>query len=279
MSERAADAAAALLRERLSALVSRAPGRVGVSVSLPGALRVDVDAEHVVPAASTIKVPVLVAALDACQRGRLALDTTVSLPLPGERVGGSGPLELLPSVRRLPLLEALTLMICLSDNDATNAVIDLVGRESVTASLALVPTRHTHLRRRLMDVRAAAEGIENTTTACDLVDLLVALRGGRLLDPEHTQTALAVLQRQQFREGLPAYLPESVPVASKTGSLHGVRSDMALIESVPGRFAAVAVVATGLAGPGGAGGELGADRGTAVLPLFAEVGELVASLL
>ncbi|MDQ2756503.1 MAG: class A beta-lactamase-related serine hydrolase, partial [Actinomycetota bacterium] len=273
------DPATSVLRERLAALVAQAPGRVGVSVCLHDGRRVDVDSVHVVPAASTIKVAVLVAALQACQDGRLALDTLVTLPPPDRRVGGGGPVELLPSVGHLPLLEVLTLMTCLSDNDATNAVIDLVGPPSVAVALAAVPTSHTHLRRRLMDLQAAAAGVDNTTTARDLVDVLVALREGRLLDPHHTQRALEVMQRQQFREGLPAYLPEWVPVASKTGSLHGVRSDMALIEPFPGRYAAVAVVATGLVGGGRAGGSHGSDRGTAVLPLFAEVGELVAALV
>ncbi len=273
------DVATTDLAAQLTRLVAAAPGRLGVSVRLSDGGRVDVDAERVVPAASTIKVPVLVAALAACQDGRLSLDAPVTLPRPAERVGGSGPVELLPSVGALPLVEVLTLMVCLSDNDATNAVIDLVGRRAVAAVLALVPTSHTHLRRRLMDLRAAAEGVENTTTARDLSDVLVALREGRLLDPAHTQLALAVMRRQQLREGLPAYLPDGVPVASKTGSLHGVRSDMALIEPAPGRYAAVAVVATGLVGGDAVAGLPGTDRGTAVLPFFAEIGELVGDLL
>ena len=107
----------------------------------------------------------------------------------------------------------------------------------------------------------------------------IALRQGRLLDPRHTDVALAVMRRQQFREGLPAYLPETWPVASKTGELHGVRSDMALIEPTPGRYAAVAVVATGLATDVVTGEASVSDRGTAVLPVFAEIGELVAALV
>ena len=256
---------------RLTTLVAEAPGRVGLAVRFSDGRGLRIGADRVVPSASTIKVPVLVAALAACQAGRLGLDDPVELPPPGERVGGSGPVELLPSVRALPLREVLTLMICLSDNDATNVAIDLVGRPAVADILALVPTRSTVLRRRLMDLAAAARGEQNTTCAADLADLLVALREGRLLDPVHTEVALAVLRRQQFLEGLPAYLPESLPVAAKNGSLPGLRADLALLEPAPGRWAVAAVVATDLA-------QGDVDRGTAVLPVFAAIGEIVAAV-
>ena len=271
---------------RLRGLVDAAPGEVALAVRRHDGASLDVAADRVVPSASTIKVPVLVAVLRAVQAGRLGLDEPVPLPPPGARVGGSGPLQLLPSLTALPVHELLLLMVCLSDNDATNVLLDrldaVAGPQAVGAALALVPTRATHLRRRLMDAEAAARGLQNETTAADLADLLVALRAGRLLDAERTRVALDVLGRQQFREGLPAYLPESVPVASKTGEIFGVRADVALVEPEPGRWAVVAVVATGL-GRGGSGSDIvsvaGSDRGTSVLPTFAEVGELVASLV
>jgi len=74
-------------------------------------------------------VPVLLAALAAVQGGDLHMATVVDIPV--ERVGGSGPLCLLPSVTRLPLGELLSLMIAPSDNDATNVVLDHVGTVAV----------------------------------------------------------------------------------------------------------------------------------------------------
>lgn len=271
---------------RLRALVDTAPGEVALAVRRHDGAALDVGADRVVPSASTIKVPVLVAVLRAVQDGRLGLEETVPLPPPAARVGGSGPLELLPSLASLPVHELLLLMICLSDNDATNVLLDrldaVAGPGAVAGVLAGVPTRATHLRRRLMDAEAAARGLQNETTAADLADLLATLRRGRLLDADRTGVALEVLGRQQFREGLPAYLPESVPVASKTGEIFGVRADAALLEPEPGRWVAVAVVATGL-GRGGSGTDIvsaaGSDRGTSVLPTFAAVGEVVASLV
>ncbi len=254
---------------RLDVLVAAAAGRVSAAVTTSEGWGWEHDAERVVPSASTIKVPVLLAALASVEAGDLKLTTPVEIP--ADRVGGSGPLSLLPSVTRLPLGELLSLMIALSDNDATNVVLDLLGTGAVGELLRKVPTRHTRLERRLMDFAAIERGLRNETCAADLVGMLVALREGRLLGQLHTATALGILRTQQFKDGLPAYLPETISVASKTGEIFGVRADVALLER-DGRWVVVAALATDLAeGP--------VDRGTEVLASFARIGEVAGELL
>jgi len=266
------------LEARLARAATEAPGRLGVAVRDDRGWTWTHHAERVTRSASTIKVPIMLAALRQVEDGRLDLRDDVAIAAFEERVGGSGALSLLPSVRSLPLFEALRLMIALSDNDATNAVLDHAGlleSGDVDRLLADVPTRHTRLRRRMMDPAAAAAGGENETCPQDLVDLLVALREGRLLGPEQTMTALTVLRQQQLVAGLPAYLPADVLVGYKTGDLPGLRADLAVVERGD-RWVAVAVVADGLADPGQRGTP---DRGTAILPVFASLGELVAERL
>lgn len=228
---------------QLDRLVASAASRVSAVVTADDGWSWQHDAQRVVPSASTIKVPVLLAALAAVQAGDLHMATVVDIPV--ERVGGSGPLCLLPSVTRLPLGELLSLMIAPSDNDATNVVLDHVGTGAVEEVLAMVPTRHTRWQRRMMDFAAAERGLQNETTAADLAAVLAALREGRLLDEAHTRVAMDILRTQQFRDGLPAYLPETISVASKTGDLFGVRADVAVLECGP-RWAVGAVVATDL---------------------------------
>lgn len=266
------------LEARLARAAAEAPGRLGVAVRDDRGWAWAHDADRVTRSASTIKVPILLAALRQVEAGRLGLRDDVAIAAFEERVGGSGALSLLPSVTSLPLLDALRLMIALSDNDATNAVLDharLLESGEVDRLLAEVPTRHTRLRRRMMDPAAAAAGRENETCPQDLVDLLVALREGRLLGPEQTTTALTILRQQQLVAGLPAYVPANVLVGSKTGDLPGLRADLALMERGD-RWAAVAVVVDGLGHPGR---RAGSDRGTATLPVFASLGELVAERL
>ena len=103
------------------------------------------------------------------------------VPIGADRVGGSGALSLLPSVTELPLVEALRLMIALSDNDATNAVIALVGFEAVGRTCRRLGLAHTHLRRTLMNDAARAAGLDNVTCARDLAQVMASLRLGDAL--------------------------------------------------------------------------------------------------
>jgi beta-lactamase class A len=266
------------LEQRLDDIAATSPGRLGVAVRGDRGWSWSHDADRVSRSASTIKVPILLAVLRLVEAGRLDLMDEVRVAPFAERVGGFGPLSLLPSVTALPLLEALRLMIALSDNDATNAVLDHAGlleNGEVDRLLAEVPTRHTRLQRRMMDPVSAAAGLENETCPQDLVDLLAALREGRLLAPELGGLAVGILRDQQLVAGLPAYLPSDVTVGSKTGDLPGLRADLALVERGE-RWVVVAVVADGLAVE-----ESGQkrDRGTSVLPVFAALGALAAERL
>ena len=250
---------------RLEELVASAPGHLSLAVRTPMGYRFDHDATRVVPAASTIKVPVMLAYLAA----GMPWDLPVSLPV--QRVGGCGPLSLLPSVTSLPDGEVIRLMIALSDNDATNALLGLVGQGEVARLLGRAGTRHTVLRRRMMDTAAAAAGHENETCAADLAELLATLRAGVLLPPREASMALAVMREQQFDEGLPAFLPEGVHCASKTGSLAGIRHDIAILERADS-WVAVAALTTDLLD-----GDI--DRGTSVYPTYAAIGETLLGLL
>lgn len=268
------------LRDEVRTLVAAAPGRLSVVVIAggldddglkAGGLIVDVDGALVVPAASTIKVPILVAALERVAQGSSSLLDLV--PIPAERVGGSGALSLMPSVRELPLLETLRLMIALSDNDATNAVLGLVGLDAAERTCRRLGLGETHLRRQLMDFAASDAGIENVTCARDLAQLMANLRLREVLPEAETAVALDLLAEQQFLDGLPSLLPDGMWHANKTGELPGIRHDMALVEH-DGHWAAVAVTATALMGPEG-----GVDRGSTVLPTFARLGAAVGSWL
>ena len=270
--------ASGTLEERLTAVAESSPGRLGVAARDDRGWTWSFDAERVSRSASTIKLPIVVAGLRLVELGRLDLGDHVAIAAFEDRVGGCGPLSLLPSVTSLPLLEALRLMIALSDNDATNAVLDhaaLLQSGEVGRLLAEVPTRHTRLQRPMMDPASVAAGLENKTCPQDLVDLIVALRTGRLLGPDLTRLAIGILREQQFVAGLPAALPAGVVAASKTGELPGLRADLALVER-DDRWVAVAVVADRLTDPEDLGGP---DHGTAVLPLFATIGALAAERL
>jgi beta-lactamase class A len=202
--------------------------------------------EEVVPAASTIKVPILAAALEEVGSGRLELER--SMPLPTRRAGGSGVVQALAGLVSLTIGDLLTLMVIVSDNAATNIIIELLGMDRINAFCIEQGLGGTVLRRRMMDTEAASQGLENTTTALDQAKLLDAVADGALLAGPLRTFALQALAAQQFTDALPSLLPDSVQVAHKTGELPGVRHDVGIITAANGRRAVVSVLVTGLDG-------------------------------
>jgi len=222
------------------------PGRLHVAAWEPSASDrpLLIRADEAITAASTIKVPILAAALEEVNAGRL--DLTQSAVIPPQRAGGSGVLQALPYLDTLTLADLLTLMIIVSDNAATNVVIDLIGMERVNQFCVGAGLNGTVLRRKMMDADAIRLGLENTTTARDQATLLDAIAWRDLLPAPLRAFALQALERQQLNDGLPSLLPEEVIVAHKGGLLPGVRHDVGIITGTNARQAVVAVLLSGL---------------------------------
>lgn len=198
---------------------------------------VTTDAERPVQAASTIKTLVMIAALRQVQDGYLALDQPVNLP--GQRAGGTGVLCEIPSVTRLAFGDLINLMIVVSDNAATNAVIDTTGFDAVAGCANDLGAHDTRVERRLMDHTARGK---NITTALDQARILDALATGRALQKDLTQHALDTLHRQQVRDRLPARLGRTAQTWNKTGELHGLRHDTGLIGDDEPRVVVAALI-------------------------------------
>lgn len=257
------------MRESLPVDFGALPGRVALAAwDLGEREPVAVAAQRVVPAASTIKVLVLVAALREVHRGQCALEA--ELDVSEHRAGGFGVLRELTSVHQLSLHDLLTLMIVLSDNAATNVVIDAVGLDTINACAAELGCTDTRVQRRLMDYDAKHRGYDNVTTALDQARVLDRLARGEAL-PEHlTRHALDVLSRQQVRDRLPALLPESAGCWNKTGEQAGLRHDVGLIGRADKPQAVVAVLVDGLTDERSRG-----YRGGPACPLIADIGAQV----
>jgi beta-lactamase class A len=119
---------------------------------------------EVFPQASSIKIAVLYEVFKQAEEGRLELDELVALE-ESRKVEGSGVLFHLgrPSLS-LSIRDLAVLMIVLSDNTATNLLIDKVGLEAVNKRMDALGLPKTRLRRKMMDLKAAAEGRENVST-------------------------------------------------------------------------------------------------------------------
>ena len=217
----------ARLGRELAAAVAAFPGVAGVAVrELTTGRTVGTNADAVFPTASTIKISVLVRLLVAAAQGEVDPETQVAVHRL-EKVLGSGVLAYLDGPVTLSLLNLANLMIMVSDNTATNACIDAAGIEATNALLATLGLRQTKLRRKMMDHLAAVREQENVATPGELVMLMAHLHAGRP-HPAATQQCLDILRKPK-NGSLRKAIPEEVPVASKPGSVGGVRCDAGIV--------------------------------------------------
>jgi beta-lactamase class A len=242
----------------LSDIRAGLPGRLAVvvqPVDRPEPL-IDLDGGTVFPSASIIKLPILWAFLERADSGALDPGETWSLT-DADRVDGSGVLRFLQPDARLTLLDLAMLMIVVSDNTATNALVDRLGVATIQASIDRLGLTVTRLGRKMYDFEARARGLENLASPRDIARLLHRFYQGDGLSSASHQRAVAILKGQQFNAGLPARLPEGAVVAHKTGNLPGLLHDAGWIEHERG--AAIVVAFTDqLANDGDGAGALAA---------------------
>jgi beta-lactamase class A len=204
------------LRGRLGCLVCDADGRVWAEHR----------ADELFITASVIKVPILLALAAEVDAGKFAWTEVV--PPEREDAAGSGVLQHL-SPLPYTLRDLATLMIIVSDNRATNRIIDLVGMERITGYCAAAGWRKTVLARRMMDFAARNLGRENYSTPREMADLFVRLLQGKLLASGTTTLVLEILSAQQLDDRLPAWMPQEMRIAHKTGGLPDVQNDSGIL--------------------------------------------------
>jgi beta-lactamase class A len=185
-------------------------------------------ADEVMPTASSIKIAILAELYRQAQQGKVKLSEIYTLQR-SDLVGGSGIAEALtPGVTRLTIRDVAALMISVSDNSATNVIINRVGMESVNTLLDSLGLTHTRLRRKMMDLKAASEGRENIATPREMMMLLEDLYRGKVLNKEHTEDFFKLLSIHK-ESYIPRELPEDLKVANKPGELEGVRNDSGIV--------------------------------------------------
>lgn len=222
--------------------------RFGVSARLLGTSRSwRLGADDPFPAASTIKLPILVALHQEAAAGHLDLAAEHQVPATA-RVGGSGVLAELSPGLRLSLADLAYLTIAVSDNTASNALLDLLGMARVRRTMAELGMTKSELGRRFLGrLPEPGEG-DNVTTAADLVALLAAVAEGGAADAESCAAIRRTLELQQHREMLARRLPTGLRFGGKSGWLPGLAHDAGLIEGPRGTLA-VAVMTSGFADP------------------------------
>jgi len=197
------------------------------------------------PTASVIKLPVLIHVMLLAHEGALSLDEPVKLR-DGDKKPGSGILQDMTDGLILSLRDACLLMIALSDNTATNLVLDRVGIEQVNLRMAALGCRSTRLFRKVFSdgppvCRENARYGLGVTTARDMLRLLCLIHAGRIGDSDTTGELRRFLGAQRYRDGIPRFLPPDWTYEGKGGAVDAVRNDVGIVTTPSGRAFAFAV--------------------------------------
>ena len=229
-----------LLWEKLDArageMVERFEGVMGVAiVDLTDGRTIFKNEDRVFPTASSIKIAILLELYRQEQearggaQGKAKLDDVYTFD-PKDLVEDSQIMAgLTAGVTRVTNRDLAQFMIAVSDNAATNVLIDRVGMQNVNAMLRNFGLTKTMLRRKMMDIAAAKRGDENVSTPQEMARLLETIHKGKALSTELTAGFIKQLKALKKDSYLSYELPPGVEIADKPGSLDGVRTDSGII--------------------------------------------------
>ena len=224
------------LETRVEEIATRLDGVMGVAIlDLTDGRILLRNADRVFPTASSIKIAILLELYRQDQearagaKGKARLEDIYTFD-PKDLVEDSQIMAgLTPSVTRVTNRDLAQFTVAVSDNAATNVLIDRVGMQNVNATLRRLGLTKTMLRRKMMDIAAAKRGDENVATPQEMTQLLEMIYKGKALNKEFTDEFIKQLKTLKKDSYLSYELPADVELADKPGSLDGVRNDSGII--------------------------------------------------
>jgi beta-lactamase class A len=231
-------------KEKIKQEISGFQGQIGLAIEIEDGENIYFNSEELFQSASLIKIPILISVLMANKNGEIDLEQQITISQEN-KVGGSGVLQALSNHLSMTVKDLMTLMISVSDNTATNILIDLLGMDAINASMKEIGYEKTKLNRKMMDFSAIEEGKDNFTSPIEMIRSLELVNElNEVIGLTGMSIAYEALIHQQFRDKLPALMDiEKLTVLNKTGELPNVEHDCAIMDS-QGRKAYVAVLMT-----------------------------------
>jgi beta-lactamase class A len=206
-------------------------------------LLVEIDSQAAVPAASTIKLPLMITVFRAIEDGRVS-STQRHTVRSADVVGGAGVLQAQVG-RSLTTIELLETTLLYSDNTGANMLVNGIGGlDAVNSSMAALGYDHTRMRRAMMDFDAQRAGLENTTSAAELADMLWRIYHRTLITRGSSEEMLRILRARGrvtdvSLDFVGRRLRPRPSIAHLNGTLPGIRNDAGIIEYERSRFIVV----------------------------------------
>ena len=191
-------------------------------------------------AASTMKTPVMIEVFRNVHEGAISLDDSILVKNEFKSIadGSSFSLSSFEDSDKkiyeeignfLTLRELVIDMITLSSNFATNLVIDYIGSEDINNTMRGLGANKINVIRGVEDIKAFNRGMNNTTTALDLLNIYEKLAKGNIINSQASEEMIDILKNQKYDDIIPKYLPKSIEVAHKDGWINGVRHDSGIV--------------------------------------------------
>ncbi len=205
-------------------------GRVSLYYKpLSGGEAVTHNADMPLIAASVIKIPIMIEAFRRFENGELDRNA-IHVLREEEKKPSCGALNRMHAGLEVTMRDLVDLMIVLSDNTATNIMIDYLGIDAVNATLRAHGAMTTTLCRKLFDTSGIKAGLRNTITAADIGMLLEKMARGELVSPEADAEMIDILLNQKLNGKFPFFLkPRGIKSAHKTGEDDGTTHDAGVI--------------------------------------------------
>lgn len=232
------------LDQRVRAAVAQFKGKVNLyAKNLDTGAVYSLAGEEMVPTASTIKIAVLIEAFARVTEGK-AKWTDELILTKEKKVGGAGILQEFSDGLHLSLRDAVNLMMILSDNTATNLVIDVLSADAVNARMEQLGFKDTRLMRRVFGGGVSAEGKKEEnkrfglgrTSPREMVAILEKIERGEIVSPAAAKEMIELMKREQGTNGI--WRGQwRLPKATKSGALDALRSNIGIIYHPRGRIA------------------------------------------
>lgn len=228
-----------ILKNILKKEISSYQGTVGIYYkNLKTKNTVEINSNTLFPAASIIKIPVMIAAFEKISKGQVQRDKKVIITKK-DVIGGSGILYKQRNHavgEERSILDLITLMIILSDNMATNKIVRIISRNYVNYICTKYGLYNTKMNRMILDFAARNRGRENWTTPKDMGKALEMIHYNKVCNGNISREMMSILLQQKIKSRLPRLLPAGTPVAHKTGTENSIVGDVGIIFSPKGPY-------------------------------------------
>jgi beta-lactamase class A len=246
------------LKKEITATLAEQQGTFAVAFKdLSSGKELLINAQENFHAASTMKTPVMIEVFKQVAEGKFSLSDSFLIKNQFKSIVDSS-LYSLDSTddseteiyrhigEKRTLYDLMYQMIIASSNLSTNLIIDLVDAKKVTQTMRDMGAKKIMVLRGVEDNKAYEKGLNNTTTAYDLMLIFEKIAEGKAVNKKSSDAMIDILSHQEFNTIIPAELPKDVKVAHKTGSITGVHHDSGIVFLPDGRKYVLVILSKGL---------------------------------